>query len=212
MVVGGAKGVSRGKASDERGTRRACLWQIGIMGTLGGGMGNAPAPMQHQDSLGGASVGRRTSFAQRVWAVAGARSVVQPSAVSSSPRAGLSRRKRRRARRRGQPTKVQVTGSQLEPWAKHLWLLRVAYERLRPGGAAFTQGRETRKPCQRGSPARRLQAALLCPARRAFRPHSRFGMVYTVYCGFTAYAPRFSLRGLKLALIAQPLACNNRDG
>jgi hypothetical protein len=27
-----------------------------IMGTLGGGMGNAP--MQHQDSLGGASVGR----------------------------------------------------------------------------------------------------------------------------------------------------------
>ena len=57
-----------------------------IMGTLGG---DAPTPMQHQDSLGGASVGRRTSFAQRVWAVAGARSVVQPSAVSSSPRAGL---------------------------------------------------------------------------------------------------------------------------
>ena len=53
---GGAKGVNGGKASDERGTRRACLWQILSMGTLGGGMGNAP--MQHQDSLGGASVGR----------------------------------------------------------------------------------------------------------------------------------------------------------
>lgn len=28
VVGGGAKGVNGGKASDERGTRRACLWQI----------------------------------------------------------------------------------------------------------------------------------------------------------------------------------------
>jgi hypothetical protein len=125
-----------------------------IMGTLGGAMGNAP--MQHQDSLGGASVGRRTSFAQRVWAVAGARSFVQPSAVSSSPRAGIE----------GSGGGLGDRDSPGPPKISNCTSARCLRAHSAGGYGVYSMPRDPHSAVStvRGSPARRLQAALLWTA------------------------------------------------
>lgn len=136
---------------------RACA---DIMGPRAAGW--AKLPMQHQNSLGGASVGRRTSFAQQNSGGAGAKDVVQLAAVSSGSRAG-----------------IEGSGGELgdQISLSLMALLRVAYERIRPGrdGVYTIPCRAFALCCMReGPPAEGLRWVHFSSAKKNLRASTAY--------------------------------------
>ena len=92
-------------------------------------------------------------------------------------------------------------------------LLCVAYERIRPGGTAFTQCRETRTQ-QRAASSEHCQRLTSKTVAGCAALHGELfvrRLLYYIVC-VHCICSTFSLRGLKLEMIAQPLRATIATG